>query len=467
MDPLGHYNLVQEPAGNNLCGISVAELGNLLSENKTIKRLSLEWNCITADINSFQTFSSGLGVNSGLEYLDLRNNQLSHVAVSFLVKALETNSSLKYLDLRWNNIGAVGGNCILEALNTNRSLLKIELQGTHVPKETCNLIESSLQSNMEKVHLGPDLGLIKEKTGRERIKEKELSTEMLRSKGAPEIEDDLNGNTRFRTTDLANHKIERDHRTINGEHRTSCRTSDREERTSSRTSDRGNEHRIPNNEIRITNREQRRTERWCRRRKVGYRKDERETRSMDREAKHDYDSNRISRSMEFECEEELRPSIQAELKEEREKVRKLELQENARDRESLLRDEWRDQVSRMRDEWREDEERIREDWIREENKIKRICEERGLQIAQVREKEAMVSTLRATARDLEENCIDWRTRYDELEQKYEYIQVNWEKNCQESTGTSSAETTPIQDEKKKLQKEKESLRKEKDMLLVG
>lgn len=133
---------------------------------------------------------------------------------------------------------------------------------------------------------------------------------MLRSKGAPEIEDDLNGNMRFRTTDLANHKIERDHRTIYGEHRTSSRTSDREERTSSRTSDRGNEHRIPNNEIRITNREQRRTERWCRRRKVGYRKDERETRSMDREAKHDYDSNRISRSMEFECEEELRPSIQ-------------------------------------------------------------------------------------------------------------------------------------------------------------
>ncbi len=38
----------------------------------------------------------------------------------------------------------------------------------------------------------------------------------------------------------------------------------------------------------------------------------------------------------------------------------------------------------MRDEWREDEERIREDWIREENKIKRICEERGLQIAQVK-----------------------------------------------------------------------------------
>ena len=133
---------------------------------------------------------------------------------------------------------------------------------------------------------------------------------MLRSKGAPEIEDDLNGNTRFRTTDLTNHRIERDHRTINGEHRTSSRTSDREERTSSRTSDRGNEHRTQNNELRITNREQRRTERWCRRRTVGYRKDERETRSMDREAKHNYDSNRISRSMEFECEEELMPSIQ-------------------------------------------------------------------------------------------------------------------------------------------------------------
>lgn len=147
--------------GNNLCGNCISELGRFLQFNQTINRLSLEWNCITADMDSFPQFCSGLSKNRGLEYLDLRNNQLTHAAVISLVSALQSNTTLKYLDLRWNNIGVLGGNSVLQLLQTNRSLERIELQGNHIPKDLVRAIESELLHNLEKGPLGSEVCSIK------------------------------------------------------------------------------------------------------------------------------------------------------------------------------------------------------------------------------------------------------------------------------------------------------------------
>ena len=59
--------------------------------------LCLEWNCVGLMDNAFAVLCEGLGSNSCLQILDLRNNQISHQGAAELAAALKRNPHLKAL----------------------------------------------------------------------------------------------------------------------------------------------------------------------------------------------------------------------------------------------------------------------------------------------------------------------------------------------------------------------------------
>ncbi|XP_064604350.1 leucine-rich repeat-containing protein 45-like [Liolophura sinensis] len=133
--------------GNNIRGVGVEVLGKMLRHNNTLASMCLEWNSVGMIDNSFAVFCEGLGSNSALKALDLRNNQISHDGAAELAAGLKRNTSLKSLDLRWNNVGLLGGRALLEMLESNKTLTRLELAGNNVPSDILKAIETAVGHN--------------------------------------------------------------------------------------------------------------------------------------------------------------------------------------------------------------------------------------------------------------------------------------------------------------------------------
>lgn len=65
-----------ELKANNIGEKGVAQLAALMQENGSIKKLSLEWNCIGLSDIGLATLCQALYHNTTLQELDLRNNQI-------------------------------------------------------------------------------------------------------------------------------------------------------------------------------------------------------------------------------------------------------------------------------------------------------------------------------------------------------------------------------------------------------
>ncbi|XP_068770083.1 leucine-rich repeat-containing protein 45 isoform X2 [Struthio camelus] len=98
----------------------------------------------------FSFFCQGLGANSFLQRLDLRNNQINHQGAGELAMALKQNASLQELDLRWNNIGLLGGRALLNCLQSNKTLKRLELAGNNVPSDILKAVEQALDHNQDR-----------------------------------------------------------------------------------------------------------------------------------------------------------------------------------------------------------------------------------------------------------------------------------------------------------------------------
>lgn len=136
--------------GNNMRAVGSEALGKLLRQNKSIRRLTLEWNALGMWGEAFSIFCEGLGSNEALKQLDLRNNQINHQGAGELAMALKRNTALQELDLRWNNIGLLGGRVLLESLQQNRTLLQLEMAGNNVPSDTLKAVEQSIDHNSDR-----------------------------------------------------------------------------------------------------------------------------------------------------------------------------------------------------------------------------------------------------------------------------------------------------------------------------
>ncbi|KFQ10472.1 Leucine-rich repeat-containing protein 45, partial [Leptosomus discolor] len=136
--------------GNNLRTVGAEALGKLLRQNKSIRSLILEWNSLGVWEEGFSFFCQGLGANSFLQRLDLRNNQINHQGAGELAVALKQNASLQELDLRWNNIGLLGGRALLNCLHSNKTLKKLELAGNNVPSDILKAVEQAMDHNQDR-----------------------------------------------------------------------------------------------------------------------------------------------------------------------------------------------------------------------------------------------------------------------------------------------------------------------------
>lgn len=136
--------------GNNMRAVGSEALGKLLRQNKSIRRLTLEWNALGMWGEAFSIFCEGLGSNEALKQLDLRNNQINHQGAGELAMALKRNTTLQELDLRWNNIGLLGESALLESLQQNRTLLQLEMAGNNVPSDTLKAVEQSIDHNSDR-----------------------------------------------------------------------------------------------------------------------------------------------------------------------------------------------------------------------------------------------------------------------------------------------------------------------------
>ncbi|NXY82921.1 LRC45 protein, partial [Alcedo cyanopectus] len=139
--------------GNNLRIVGAEALGKLLSQNKSIRSLILEWNNLGVWEESFSFFCQGLGANKFLQRLDLRNNQINHHGAEELAVALKQNASLQELDLRWNNIGLLGGRALLNCLHSNKTLKRLELAGNNVPSDILKAVEQAMDHNQDRQNI--------------------------------------------------------------------------------------------------------------------------------------------------------------------------------------------------------------------------------------------------------------------------------------------------------------------------
>ncbi|KAJ8665021.1 hypothetical protein QAD02_006683 [Eretmocerus hayati] len=136
--------------GNNISGKLVEVLGEVLEVNSTLKILSVEWNNLGSQVDSFSKFCHGLAKSSQLEELDLRYNQISTVCADSLSDALKNNKSLKKLDLAWNSLGLSGGQKILSGVKFNRVLTVMNLKGNCVPNDIHSSIMDQIKRNQKR-----------------------------------------------------------------------------------------------------------------------------------------------------------------------------------------------------------------------------------------------------------------------------------------------------------------------------
>ncbi|KAL4605036.1 leucine-rich repeat-containing protein 45 isoform X2 [Arapaima gigas] len=136
--------------GNNIRGTGAEAVGKMLARNKTLRRLTLEWNALGVWDEAFSFFCEGLASNTCLAQLDLRNNQINHQGAAELALALKRNSTLQELDLRWNNIGLLGGRAVLEALQKNRTIVQLEMAGNNIPNDTLKALEQAMVHNLDR-----------------------------------------------------------------------------------------------------------------------------------------------------------------------------------------------------------------------------------------------------------------------------------------------------------------------------
>lgn len=154
--------------GNNIRASAAESLGRMLRDNKHLLSLCLEWNCLGMLETPFGVFCEGLGSNSHLQLLDVRNNQITHTGAQELAAALKRNTSLRALDLRWNNLGLLGARALLGALSSNKNIIKLELAGNNVPNDVLRSLETAVDHNSERD------GLVNEYSIRQKMLTREI-----------------------------------------------------------------------------------------------------------------------------------------------------------------------------------------------------------------------------------------------------------------------------------------------------
>lgn len=118
-------------ARKNIQDIDGIELARILYNNKVLRKMELEGNCLGP--KSAREFGLALKVNTTLRYLDLESNQLTlgnentFELTNYFIKALYTNKSLLSLNIANNQLQEDLGKDFKEMLEVNETLIDFEI----------------------------------------------------------------------------------------------------------------------------------------------------------------------------------------------------------------------------------------------------------------------------------------------------------------------------------------------------
>ncbi|GMH82027.1 hypothetical protein TrVE_jg194 [Triparma verrucosa] len=130
-------------------GLAIAEY--LKSPITKVEKLSLEWNSLGSFENGLTEIATALALNSSLQSLDLRNNNIGPNGGSMLARGLRDNRCLQSLDLRWNEIGNTGALAFKEifTIGHNTLLRTLKLAGNKISDVVLNEVEAVVGRKIE------------------------------------------------------------------------------------------------------------------------------------------------------------------------------------------------------------------------------------------------------------------------------------------------------------------------------
>lgn len=116
-------------------------------EGAHVRELNLGLNYI--GVKGIQPLLEVLRQNSGLQKLNLRDNNLENNEIRSLVQVLlsRAGESLTALDISNNPVSLAGGSAIVDLLSRQRQLTDLEIQGTLIQPKILERIEDQLRQN--------------------------------------------------------------------------------------------------------------------------------------------------------------------------------------------------------------------------------------------------------------------------------------------------------------------------------
>lgn len=136
-----------EVKGNNIDADGFEVLFAALVNCPNLKSIEAEWNSIGTGPGGLEVLCHLVKNLPFLEFVDLKNNRISHQLVDFICQIIEINSkTLKVLDLRWNELGEIGAQAIYRSLAYNSGLKYLGLDDNRISLQSLNQIEGMLKN---------------------------------------------------------------------------------------------------------------------------------------------------------------------------------------------------------------------------------------------------------------------------------------------------------------------------------
>lgn len=133
--------------GCNIRADGSMALAALLTHNRSLAFLGLEWNGVGMLETGVQALCKALSTSPSITEVDLRNNSIGPSGGAAIGAMLTSNTSIRRLDLRWNNLGVNGGRALAAALEKNRHIRELEVSGNKLTDDSLRQIDALLRRN--------------------------------------------------------------------------------------------------------------------------------------------------------------------------------------------------------------------------------------------------------------------------------------------------------------------------------
>jgi len=134
--------------GKKLQHFDIDGLILVIKESAVLERLVLNGsnNKLTI-VFDYGKFANAFAKNKTLEYLSLRNNNISDEGIKYLADVMAVSKTLKYFDLYMNYVSNKGAKCLADALKVNKTLVKLDMRDNRIGSKGVKYFADALKEN--------------------------------------------------------------------------------------------------------------------------------------------------------------------------------------------------------------------------------------------------------------------------------------------------------------------------------